>query len=121
MFDNITSFFLLKLFSNLSELKKLKILKYNKSIKNKIKLSIKDYMIYSGRYIYYTSENKGQEYDYFDNKIIYIGEYLNGERNGKGKEYNHFIRIVFEGEYFKGKKWNGKGFDGNGNFVYELK
>ena len=72
MFDNITSFFLLKLFSNLSERKKLKILIYHKSIKNKIKLNIRDYMIYSGRYIYYTSENKGQEYDYFDNKIIYI-------------------------------------------------
>ena len=29
--------------------------------------------------------------------------------------------MIFEGEYLKGKKWNGKGFDGKGNFEYELK
>ena len=121
MLENISSFFLLELFSYLSEEKKLKILKYNKSLQNKIKLNIKDYKIYSGRYIYYTSQNEGEEYDSFDNEIRYIGEYLNGERNGKGYEYNIEGTLIFEGEYFKGKKWNGKGYDGDGNFVYELK
>jgi hypothetical protein len=121
MLENISSFFLLELFSYLSEEKKLKILKYNKSLQNKIKLNIKDYKIYSGRYIYYTSQNEGEEYDSFDNEIRYMGEYLNGERNGKGYEYNIEGRLIFEGEYFKGKKWNGKGYDGDGNFLYELK
>ena len=121
MLENITPFFLLELFQFLSEEKKLKILKYNKSLQNKIKLNIKDYKIYSGRYIYYTSEKKGEEYNSYDNKRIYIGEYLNGERNGKGKEYNDYGRIIFEGEYYKGKKWNGKGYDWDGNIVFELK
>ena len=28
---------------------------------------------------------------------------------------------MFEGEYLEGKKWNGKGYDKNGNIIYELK
>ena len=71
MLENIKRFFLLELFSNLSEEKKLKIIKYNRSLQNKIKLNIIDYKIYSGRYIHYTSEKKGEEYNSYDNKILY--------------------------------------------------
>ena len=28
--------------------------------------------------------------------------------------------IIFEGEYLNDKKWNGKGYDENGNILYEL-
>ena len=28
---------------------------------------------------------------------------------------------MFEGEYLKGKKWNGKGYDHEGNSAFELK
>ena len=41
------------------------------------------------------------------NILKFEGEYLNDERNGKGKEYDRSL-IIFEGEYLKGYKWNGK-------------
>ena len=28
--------------------------------------------------------------------------------------------MIFDGEYFKDKKWKGKGYDKNGNIIYEL-
>ena len=59
-----------------------------------------------------------REFDY--DKLKFEGEYLNGERNGKGKEYDEYCNLIFEGEYLKGKKWNGKGYDNNGNIIYEL-
>ena len=40
--------------------------------------------------------------------MIFIGNYSNDIRNGKGKEYNNDGILIFEGEYKKGKKWNGK-------------
>ena len=56
---------------------------------------------------------------------------MNGLKNGKGKEYqynNNKIIIIFDGEYLKGKKWNGKGYfckgeenKNNINVIYELK
>ena len=73
-------------------------------------------------------------------ELIYEGEYLNGERNGKGKEYWNG-KLIFEGEYLYGKrlkgkeyvnerleyegeyiinKYNGKGYDEDGNIIYEL-
>ena len=79
---------------------------------------------------------KGKEY-YTNGIIKYEGTYLNGEKNGNGKEYyySHARRfhgkinekeneesiIFFEGEYLNGKKWNGKGFDKNGEIIFELK
>ena len=54
-------------------------------------------------------------------KLEFEGEYLNGERNGKGKEYNYNGDIIFEGEYYKNKKWEGKGYDNRNNIIYELK
>ena len=51
----------------------------------------------------------------------YIGEYKNGERNGKGKEYDGSSYLIYEGEYLNGKKWNGKGYDTEGNIIYEIK
>ena len=47
---------------------------------------------------------------------------MNGQRNGKGKEYNDYDgKLIFEGDYLCGKKWNGIGYDENGNILYELK
>ena len=40
--------------------------------------------------------------------MIYEGEYLNGERNGKGKEYDNDGNLIFEREFIKGKRFNGK-------------
>ena len=84
---------------------------------------------------------KGKEYD-FNGNLIFEGEYLYGKKNGEGKEYNSNKEKIFEGdylydwrrrgkEYVKGKlefngeylfnkKWNGKGYDENGNVIYEI-
>ena len=37
----------------------------------------------------------------------------------KGKEYIN-EKLVYEGDYLYDKKWNGKGYDKNGNVIYEL-
>ena len=63
---------------------------------------------------------KGKIYNY-NGKIIFEGEYKNGEKNGKGKEYYSNEQLLFEGDYLNGKKWNGKGYDRDGNLVYEIK
>ena len=73
----------------------------------------------------YKDENKEILYEIKDGKGIYKrhlfeGEYINGELNGKCKEYFENGNLLFEGEYKNGKKWNGKGYDLNGNIVYEL-
>ena len=56
-----------------------------------------------------------------DNILEYEGEYLNGKRNGRGKEYYAYRNALFEGEYLNNLRWNGKGYDINGNITYELK
>ena len=38
----------------------------------------------------------------------------------EGKEKNMIIMANYEGEYLYDKKWNGKGYDENGNVIYEL-
>ena len=98
---------------------------------------------FEGEYANDERNGKGKEYDYSKGRLIFEGEYLNGKRHGKGKEYNYKDEIIFEGEYlydwrrrgkdfikgkieFEGeylfnKKWTGKGYDENGNVVYELK
>ena len=37
-----------------------------------------------------------------------------------GKGYYNYGLVRFEGEYLNDKKWNGKGYDINGNIIYEL-
>ena len=104
-----------------------------------------NHLIYEGEYLNGKRNGKGKEY-FFNGGLEFEGEYLNGKRNGKGKEY-FFIRelkfedesldaknfdkkekenicnrkLKFEGEYLNGKIWNGKGYDRNGNMLYELK
>ena len=60
----------------------------------------------------------GKEYDHFG-RLIYEGGFANGKRHGNGKTFN-VGNIEFEGEFYKGRKWNGKGYDKQGNLVYEL-
>ena len=147
MLENTKSKFILeKIFSFINEGRKLILLKYNKYFQNKIEISLMNYEIYSTRYITYDQNGqgkeynlddhvlyeggylkgkrngKGKEYDDFSPKdVIFEGEYLNGKRNGKGKEYDLEANMMFEGEYLNGKKWNGKGYDGEKNIVYEIK
>ena len=77
---------------------------------------------WNGNYKGYKLKNgKGIIREYCINELIFKGEYLNGERNGKGQEYDSGEILIFEGEYLNGKRWNGKGYDIKGNFIYELK
>ena len=65
--------------------KKLKVVKYNKSLQKNIDINIINYKHFSGRYIIYESNGIGKEYEGYNDILLFEGEYLNGERNGKGK------------------------------------
>ena len=144
---NIKSkYFVAFIFSFLSEKRKLEIIKYNKNLQNILNIKLINYKFYSGKSIIYELNGKAKEYNevedfiefegdclngkrngkgkeyYFDGNLRFEGEYLNGKRNGKGKEIDYVNhKIIFEGEYKKNFRWNGKGYDKNNNIVYELK
>ena len=88
MLKSIKSSYIIKIvLSFIKEKHKLKLVKYNKSLQNKIDISIINYIYFSGKYIVFESNRIGIEYNSFNNKLIFEGEYLNGKINGKGKEY----------------------------------
>ena len=109
-----------KIFSYLNEKNKLKIIKYNKNLQNKININLINYKLFKGIYIEYESETKVKEYYGDTGNIRFEGEYLNGKRNGKGKEYHNNENLMFEGEYFNGER-NGKGkeYYEDGNLKFE--
>ena len=134
------------IFKYLNERTKLKLIKHNKNIQNKLTINLIHYIFFSGRYIIYEKNSKVKEYEYNNNELIYEGEYINCKRHGKGKEYHDKLliyegeylngkkhgkgkeyglltgKLVFEGEYLNGKKWNGIGYDEEkGNKIYEMK
>ena len=96
-------------------------------------------MIFEGEYLN-GKKIRGKEFK--SGKLIFEGEYINEERNGKGKEYDINGKLKFEGEYKNGKKyegkeyikgqievvieyknfkkWNGIGYDQNGNILFKL-
>ena len=144
-FEKIKSIYIKKkIFSHLYEKIKLKLIRYNKNLQNKMGIEIINYKLFKGTYIIYEEDGKGKEYYSYDGELKFEGGYLNGERNGKGKEYLEG-RLSFEGEYLKGKrngngkeyyynsklkfegeykdgnKWNGKGYDIKNKKIYELK
>ena len=132
------------IFSYINEKKKLFLIKFNNKIKERLNINLFDYKFLSGKYFIGKKNGKGKEYnilndelifegDYIDGKRIgygkeyyekekikYEGEYLNGKRNGKGKEYYINENIKFEGIYLLGLKFEGKGYDRDGNILYEL-
>ena len=121
MFKQIKSdYFKRIVFSIIPSIIELKIIKYNKTLKNLVNLSLVDYINFSGKYIIYDSKGKGKEYNSFNDNLMYEGEYQNGERNGKGIEYHYRNgEIIFEGEFKHGKR-NGKGieYDRDGNIIF---
>ena len=50
----------------------------------------------------------------------YNGDWKNNKMDGKG-EFTWPNGRIYVGEYKDGKIWNGKGYDINGNIVYEIK
>ena len=59
--------------------------------------------------------------DGFMDRLYFEGEIVKGEIIGKGKEYFKDGKILFEGEYLNGFRWNGRGYDKDGNLTLELK
>ena len=141
-----SSYFIELLFSQINIKRKLRIINYNHRLQNILNINLINYKIFNGKYIIYESDVKAKEFSIYNDHLIYKGNYLNGKRNGEGIEYDsyddgHLIykgeflngkrngkgiecdkkKLIFEGEYLNGKRWNGKGFDGHGNPVYELK
>ena len=120
MLENIKAYYFYPIiFSFIDEKRKLELIKYNKSIQNKIDIDIIYYIQFSKKYIKYETKNMGKEYNFENDELIYEGEYLNGRRNGKGKEYKNG-KLRFEGKYLNGKR-NGKGkeYDDNGRLIFE--
>ena len=77
---------------------------------------------FEGEHLNGERNGKGKEYYHFNGELIFEGEYLNGKKDGKVKEYNFHNRgLLFEGEYINRKRWNGKGYDINGDFLFEIK
>ena len=70
---------------------------------------------------YTLKKGKGYVKEYYYDNLIFEGEYLYGEKNGKGIEYSYKKSSQFSGEYLNGKRWNGRGYDKDGNFLYEIK
>ena len=81
--DNIISFDAdKKIFSFVTEKKKLEIIYYNKRIKNNLDINLNNYRNLTGKYLKF--ETIVKEYNN-DNKVIYEGEYSDGKRNIKFK------------------------------------
>ena len=108
------------IFSFVEERQKLKIIKYNKRLQNKIDINLVNYIFLSGKYLIYESNNIGKEYSSYNDELLFDGEYLNGNRNGKGKDYDFNGKLLFVGEYLNGKR-NGKGkeYNYNGSLIFE--
>ena len=98
----------------------MKLVKYNKSLQNKLNVTLFNYKELSRRFIEYEDKRKGKEYNVYNDKLLYEGEFLNGIRNGKGKEYDENKHLIFEGQYLKGRRWNGKGYNYDGNEEFEI-
>ena len=100
-----------------------------------------DQILFEGEYLNGQRNGNGTLYNE-DGVIIFEGKFLNGRKHGKGKEYNDDGELIFDGEftnnqrkrgkefvngsleyegnYLFNKKWNGRGYDKNGNVVYVL-
>jgi len=121
LIENIKSKYITQMiFSYIDEKIKLKLVKNNKQIQNKLDITIYNYMFFNEKYFIFEKNGIMKEYNKYNDELIYEGEYLNGKRNGKGKEYDNGY-LIFEGEYLNGNRWYGYEYDGYNNILYELK
>ena len=121
MLKKVKSIYITKtIFSHLNEGRKLKLVKYNKSLQKIIKKNLTNYKFFKGSYIVYKSKGIAKEYFGYDDTLLFEGKYSNGEKNGEGKEYNDNGKLIFEGRYSKGKR-NGKGieYDKDGKVIFK--
>ena len=115
-FEKIKSILILKnIFSLLWENHKLNLIYFNKKIQTKLNINIEKYRKECKIDQLIDKKGNGVEYLKNTNILLFEGEYKNGKKNGKGKEYYIDQKLKFEGEYFNGKKYNGQGYDKEGN------
>ena len=72
MLDNIKSYYFIKfIFLHLEEEIKLEIIRYNKSLQEKLDIGFINYKTFSDNYIIFESERKIKEYYFYNDKLIY--------------------------------------------------
>ena len=118
--DIKSSYIIKGVFSFLTKKQKLNMIIYNKQFQNMFSFDIEDYKKVNGKYRIGDKNGKGKEYVLNTNILIFEGEFLNGIRNGKGKEYYFGGKLKFEGDYLNGKRWNGKGYNMDGQLEFEI-
>ena len=111
-----SSYIINSIFSHLNDIRKIKLVAFNKKYQNKFGIKIDDIKITSGKLKLAPWNGYGKEFCLKSKKLIYEGEYLNGKRNGKGKEYDFDGKVIFEGKYLNGKR-NGKGKEYYRNYI----
>jgi len=92
---------------------------YNKELQKIHSVKFIDYIDFNLKSKIVEKNGKGKEYLRYSDALIFEGEYLKGRKNGKGKEYYKNGKLLFEGEYLNGKKWNGNGYNKNGNLEFQ--
>ena len=104
MLENIKSiYFSINVFTYIDKKRKLKLVIYNKKLRNILNIGLINYKLLSGKYIIHEGNDICKIYDPFDDKIIFEGNYI----KGKGKEYYDDGKLILEGVYKNGLK-NGK-------------
>jgi len=88
--------------------------------RSKGKVYIHGNLKFDGAFVNNFRNGKAKEY-YNNGQLFFEGEYINGIKYGKAKEYYNDGKLLFEGEYLCGKRWNGKGYNKNGNIEFEIK
>ena len=121
MLKNIKSQYILSfIFSYTNEKIKLNLLKYNKTLQNKLNINITTYKNFARKYIIYENKEKAKIYNIDTNKIIYEGNVLKGGiKNGYGIEYDNYGGVIFIGEFLEGKRKKGKEYYENGDVKFE--
>ena len=110
MLNNLKSNLILKkIFCYPEEKVRLNIIKYNKTIQNKLNIDIEKYKKVSGIRRNILKNGEIKEYSLATKKLIYNGGFNNKKKNGKGKEFDLDTGyLIYEGDYINGEK-NGFG------------
>ena len=123
MLQKIRSAYIAKIiFSNAPERLQLNIIRYNKQLRKRLDIKIRQYKKLSSTFIVYETPVIGKQYNTKDKKLIFHGGFLHCKRNGEGKEFDEEGKLKFQGEYINGER-NGKGkeFYEDGKIKYDGK
>ena len=128
MLENIKSLYNVQnIFNFIRDYKRrLKLIKYNKNLQEKLGINLINYQLFSGKYIVHEKNGKCKIYKFseiFKNNLVFEGEYNKFGKNGKGKEYygDTYHRILkFDGEYLDDvRHGKGKEYNYDGKLIFE--